>query len=72
MNAIQTYESSVDHRGGPKFVNYNTSNLISQVESEIERIYPTHDTVSELQYWLVRGIAAFSFLILLFFLFHHE
>jgi hypothetical protein len=88
LNTIQSIEGHADYSkvgvvgsmgmpyamGGTSTIvqNYPSTNYMGQIQSELEKIYPVHDSMSELQYWLVRAIAAVSVVALLLFLFYHD
>lgn len=70
LNVIHSVESGL---AGPRIhVSYANADLISNVESSLTELYPVHDSISEINFWLVRIAGVISFIILLFFVFYHD
>ncbi len=74
LKTIEAIESHLDTGigGAGRLHSYSTTNYMAIIQSEMEQLYPIHDPVSELQFWLIRIFAALSVIVLLIFLFLHD
>ncbi len=70
LAAIHSVEAPLDVR--VPVHSYHSADLISALDNSLHVAYPTHDSYAELQFYVVRAVAAFSILFLLLFLFYHE
>eukprot|EP00599_Poterioochromonas_sp_BG-1_P001738 CAMPEP_0173149196 /NCGR_PEP_ID=MMETSP1105-20130129/10183_1 /TAXON_ID=2985 /ORGANISM="Ochromonas sp., Strain BG-1" /LENGTH=398 /DNA_ID=CAMNT_0014064019 /DNA_START=36 /DNA_END=1229 /DNA_ORIENTATION=+ len=53
LKTIEAIESHLDTGigGAGRLHSYSTTNYMAIIQSEMEQLYPIHDTVSELQFW---------------------
>lgn len=70
LHGIQSVEAPLDAR--VPVYSYHSADLINVLEGSIDSAYPTHDSYTEIKFYLVRAVGALSFLMLLLFLFYHD
>lgn len=73
LSVLQRVESAQEARVGSKaYSSYHSSDLLQEIAHQIPELYPTHDSLLELRYWLVRIAAAAALVVLFVFLCYHE
>jgi hypothetical protein len=64
--------SAIRGQFNASYARLNSKAIIDKMEQDTYTLYPTHDTVAEVFYYLFRILAAIFAIILIFFLFYHD
>jgi hypothetical protein len=70
LNAIASVEDPLD--AAVPVHSYHSADLLFSLQIALKDAYPTHDSFSELIFYVIRIFAAISVLLVLIFLFHHD